>query len=335
MSSRRSREDDREDSHRRSKKHSRRDRHSQSDDEDHLIKKARSMIKEISKDDYFIKAAEFRVWLSEKKHKYFNELTSEDARYYFGKFVKAWNNFELDQKYYEGITPAQLSSQDSTRYKWGFSKNVDQHELDSIRDSVDTMTNSQKKLKAAKESTRESARESASDSRRVRRNVGPSLPSSSGRHHSGKFSLVTDMSYDEDAMDRRDRERADRKRDAKGKRERDEHVLDEIAPKETGREAQLAKRRAQNAYHKRERSPDAFKHAHLKSVDFLLIKLYPLHSLDHLKRLEKQKQDRFAERQRQRTAPIRDKLDTFRAKEDQTMAMFRQMAEEQKKRGGL
>jgi hypothetical protein len=28
-------------------------------------------------------------------------------------------------------------------------------------------------------------------------------------------------------------------------------------------------------------------------------------------------------------------LDTYRAKEDQTMAMFRQMAEEQKKRGGL
>ena len=52
---------------------------------------------EISKDDYFIKAAEFRVWLNEKKHKYFNELSSEDARYYFGKFVKAWNNFELDR----------------------------------------------------------------------------------------------------------------------------------------------------------------------------------------------------------------------------------------------
>ncbi|KAI8578471.1 hypothetical protein K450DRAFT_246986 [Umbelopsis ramanniana AG] len=314
MSSRRSREDDREDSHRRSKKHSRRDRTSQSDDEDHLIKKARSMIKEISKDDYFIKAAEFRVWLNEKKHKYFNELSSEDARYYFGKFVKAWNNFELDQKYYEGITSAQLSSQDTTRYKWGFSRNVDQHELDSIRDSVDTMTNSQKKLKEARESTRESA----SDSRRVRRNVGPSLPSSSGRHQSD----------DEDAMDRRDRERAERKREAKGKRQRDEHVLDEIAPKETGREAQLAKRRAQNAFHKRERSPDV----ELNESD-----LYgdDRSSLDHLKRLEKQKQERFAERQRQRTAPIRDKLDTYRAKEDQTMAMFRQMAEEQKKRGGL
>ncbi|KAH8551571.1 hypothetical protein BGW37DRAFT_467534 [Umbelopsis sp. PMI_123] len=238
MSSRRSREDNRDDGHRHSKKHSRRDRDLQSDDEDHLVKKARSMIKEITKDDYFIKAAEFRVWLHEKKHKYFNELSSEDTRYYFGKFVKAWNNFELDQKYYEGITSAQLSSQDSTRYKWNFAKNVDQHELDSIRDSVDTMTNSQKKLKNAMEGT--------SENRRVRRNVGPSLPSSSGRYQSDE----------EDEMDRRDRERAARKRDAKEKRQKNELVLDEIAPKETGREAQLAKRRAQNAYHKREKSPD-------------------------------------------------------------------------------
>lgn len=33
-------------------------------------------------------------------------------------------------------------------------------------------------------------------------------------------------------------------------------MLDEVAPRETGREAQLAKKRALNAYHKRERSPD-------------------------------------------------------------------------------
>lgn len=33
-------------------------------------------------------------------------------------------------------------------------------------------------------------------------------------------------------------------------------MLDEVAPKETGREAALAKKRALNAFHKRERSPD-------------------------------------------------------------------------------
>lgn len=33
-------------------------------------------------------------------------------------------------------------------------------------------------------------------------------------------------------------------------------MLDEVAPREVGREAQLLKKRALNAYHKRERSPD-------------------------------------------------------------------------------
>jgi hypothetical protein len=34
-------------------------------------------------------------------------------------------------------------------------------------------------------------------------------------------------------------------------------------------------------------------------------------------------------------APIREKLESYKSKEDQTLAMFRQMAEEQRKRGGL
>jgi hypothetical protein len=33
-------------------------------------------------------------------------------------------------------------------------------------------------------------------------------------------------------------------------------MLDEVAPRETGREAAIAKKRALNAYHKREKSPD-------------------------------------------------------------------------------
>lgn len=46
--------------------------------------------------------------------------------------------------------------------------------------------------------------------------------------------------------------RADQKRYRKEK----EVVLEELAPKATGREAMLEKRRAQTAYHRRERSPD-------------------------------------------------------------------------------
>jgi hypothetical protein len=57
--------------------------------------------------------------------------------------------------------------------------------------------------------------------------------------------------------------------------------------------------------------------------------------LEQLKRLEKARADRRAEQQRQRMAPIREKLESYKSKEDQTLAMFRQMAEEQRKRGGL
>ncbi|KAJ2964456.1 hypothetical protein NQZ79_g691 [Umbelopsis isabellina] len=311
--SRRSREDDRDGSRHKSKKHSRRDRYSDDGSDDELIKKARSMIKEITKDDYFIKAAEFRVWLHEKKNKFLDEISSADARYYFGKFVKAWNRFELDQKYYDGINSSQLSSNESTRYKWNFAKGVDQHELDSIRDHVDTMTNSQKNNSAkGKEAT---------DNRKIRSNVGPSLPSSSRRYGSD----------DEDEEDRRDRQRSTRKKEAKERRQKQELVLDEVAPKETGREAQLAKKRAQNAYHKRERSPDV----ELNESDIYGDDRSRFYSLEHLKRLEKVRAEKRAEFQRQKTAPIRDKLESYRAKEDQTLAMFRQMAEEQRKRGGL
>jgi hypothetical protein len=57
--------------------------------------------------------------------------------------------------------------------------------------------------------------------------------------------------------------------------------------------------------------------------------------LEQLKRIEKARADRRAEQQRQRMAPIREKLESYKSKEDQTLAMFRQMAEEQRKRGGL
>lgn len=65
---------------------------------------------------------------------------------------------------------------------------------------------------------------------------------------------------DVEEEEREERERAERraqrKAESKRKRDRREEYLDEVAPKETGREAQMAKKRALNAYHKRERSPD-------------------------------------------------------------------------------
>ncbi|KAG1155392.1 hypothetical protein G6F37_008582 [Rhizopus arrhizus] len=204
-----------------------------SDDEKYESSRKRSRISELSKkninsideDDYFEKATEFRLWLKEYKDVYFDELSSKDARRYFKKFVKKWNRYELDEKYYNGLSSAQLDSSDSTRYKWSFAKNLDKMEMNSIRDSVDSMTSQSRgddKIKMIGK----------------RRNVGPSLP---------------------DTVDREEeyeKHRTERKYEARRKKDRREAMLDEVAPREIGREAQLLKKRALNAYHKRERSPD-------------------------------------------------------------------------------
>lgn len=75
--------------------------------------------------------------------------------------------------------------------------------------------------------------------------------------------LIHDLMLYHDHVEEEEREereraerRAQRKAESKRKRDRREEYLDEVAPKETGREAQMAKKRALNAYHKRERSPD-------------------------------------------------------------------------------
>jgi hypothetical protein len=95
-------------------------------------------------------------------------------------------NALLIEKYYDGINSSQLSSHDSTRYKWNFAKKIDQHELDSIRDHVDTMTNSQKNKKVETGASTSGGRGGG-----VRRNVGPSLPPSSSGRSGGRYASGT------------------------------------------------------------------------------------------------------------------------------------------------
>ncbi|KAG1224012.1 hypothetical protein G6F68_020206 [Rhizopus microsporus] len=66
------------------------------------------------------------------------------------------------------VCSAQLDSSDSTRYKWSFAKNLDKMEMNSIRDSVDSLTSQSRgddKIKMIGK----------------RRNVGPSLPDTVGK----------------------------------------------------------------------------------------------------------------------------------------------------------
>ncbi|RUS22459.1 hypothetical protein BC937DRAFT_89024 [Endogone sp. FLAS-F59071] len=307
-----------------SRKHHKRNDHDDRDDddksgsEDELVKQAKALIKLISEEDYYAKATEFKVWLHEEKNKFFDELTSEQAHEQFKKFVKAWNKFKLDKKYYSGIRSSQIASSDTTRYKWKFASKIDREQLETVKDSVDSLTN--KELKSAT-GTSSAAAESQSTKRRV---LGPTMPPPS-------VGIGIRGPGDDEDMDDEDRARyarALRKKEQRSLNRTNEAALDEIAPRETGRHALLAKRRAQKEFHKRERSPNVeLPESFLMGGDDFEARLAA----------EKRSQQAREERrtQRNRDPALGDKLAALQSKESETMAMFRKMAEEQKKKGGL
>lgn len=265
-----------------SSKHSSKKRH----DTPTLPESLKSSIEPITEEAYFEKANEFRLWLKEHKHKYIDEISSKESRRYFQKFVDKWNHFELEAKFYQGLNSTQLSSSDTTRFKWGFAKSLDQSELDTVRDSVDSMT----------------ALSRGEDKLKRRANVGPAMPPP-----------MADQ----------------RKSEQRKQKERRQAILDEVAPRETGREAQIAKKRALNSYHKREPSPDVeLSEADLMGVDDFKSRLAAE------KRAKEMRESRQNERREQRLAPIMDKMGEYKAKEDATMAMFKKMAEEQRRNRG-
>lgn len=225
-------------------------------EDDEAIRKAKSMIQSITEDDYFAKSTEFRLWLRQSKKKYFEDLSSDDARRYFKKFVRAWNDFELDESYYKGIRSSQLSSKETTKYQWAFAKKIgrdDQNRVESIRDSIDTMTN----VRFAEEVNRLTGKATAlgsSGASAAKRVLGPSMPPPSGSQSSTRRPMTADEVMEQEEQDqyRRRQKRAELNSYRKTK----DAVLEELAPKETGREAKLEKKRAMNEYHRRERSPD-------------------------------------------------------------------------------
>jgi hypothetical protein len=52
----------------------------------------------ITKDDYYEKSTEFRVWLREHKHRYFEDMKTRETHAYFIKFIKVWNRGKLEGK---------------------------------------------------------------------------------------------------------------------------------------------------------------------------------------------------------------------------------------------
>ncbi|MES1920572.1 hypothetical protein MHBO_002229 [Bonamia ostreae] len=94
----------------------------------------------ISKEDFYKKSTEFRVWLFEQKGMYFDEQKSKKLKKLFKRFAKKWNKGKLSQKYYEGINSSAVEVP-ATRHQWNFDLSTrDKNTLEKIKDRVDTET---------------------------------------------------------------------------------------------------------------------------------------------------------------------------------------------------
>ncbi|CAG8743712.1 9968_t:CDS:2 [Rhizophagus irregularis] len=266
----------------------------------------------ISVDDYFSKSTEFRTWLREDKDKFFDELSSEQAHRYFKKFVSAWNKHKLDKKYYDGIRSSQLTSSETTRYKWKNLK-INQDEIDTIKHSVDRQTNTNFAMEVQMRSGNNKIDTTS------KRSIGPIMPPS-----------LSKGGYEEE-MDQEDRERYERalkKKELKDFKKTHEATLDELVPRETGREAIIEKKRAKNAYHRREVSPDVELNDRDLMGDDDFQSRFAAHKRARDAR-EKQKQSYKAEK----AASLQEKAIAYQSKEQNTMDMFKKLAEEQRKAG--
>ncbi|CAM9441771.1 unnamed protein product [Ectocarpus sp. 12 AP-2014] len=195
---------------------------------------------QISEKDYFIRAVEFKVWLCHKKKKFFEDLTSDESHELFDKFIKDWNRGKLDPHFYEGRLPDELIARTKkTQHKWGFVNRLsdrDQMQLELANDSVHSST---EKVKGATSNV-------------------PVLPVGSAATAPG---VVVGKQADGRGGDGNGRggggggggsrsgsgRRTEAKRQRRQEREKHAVVLDEIAPKETGRQAVLDKRRVVGA----------------------------------------------------------------------------------------
>ncbi|KZT01172.1 uncharacterized protein LAESUDRAFT_664574 [Laetiporus sulphureus 93-53] len=258
----------------------------------------------ISESDYFLKSDEFRLWLKDEKDKYFDELSSDKARKYFRKFVKAWNRGKLPKSMYAGIDIPSASSQ--TAYRWSFASKTSQADsvaLRAARDEVGAAT--------YKRPMRSDQPSSSSRSGRIQ---GPTLPSQSD------LTLAREAEEEHRAAERD----YNRKRERKETKERVEEV---VGPKEVGREGMLEKKRAQREGNRafRERGDEGLE------LDESTLMGGGDSFKERIARREASRK-RFEEKRHgagdERLTAARERADAIRQKDKATMDMFMQLAKD-------
>ncbi|OCB86227.1 hypothetical protein A7U60_g6817 [Sanghuangporus baumii] len=207
--------------------------------------------------DYFLKNAEFRVWLKEEKDRFFDELSGEKARSYFRKFVKVcteqyvpydgctdvYNAFilrfgiaescrvRIQKTYYSGEAARSQPAVAQTGHRWSFtekSTRSDKAAIDAARRAVEAATsNKDPEDTDTIANVPTTSHGSRGESSRM---IGPTLPSASDR--------VLSREAQEEAQS------AERNYERRRARQEDKNRTEEIVgPKEQGREGMLEKKK--------------------------------------------------------------------------------------------
>ncbi|KAJ2549367.1 hypothetical protein EV175_004477 [Coemansia sp. RSA 1933] len=272
----------------------------------------------ITQEDYFRLNAPFRLWLRKEKGRYFDEMETAKARTYFASFVRAWNSGRLRSRYYKQDSDlAGLSKSVVTRHSWKFAANLDRKELDDVKQMVHR-SNAAPTAEVALEAQNAQVQQKQKQKQKER-HQGPTMPSLGERQaDSGQL-------FDEE---QRDRDRQRRRRERKEAKEREQLILDEVAPKETGREAAIAKKRAMHRLRHAERAP-----ADVEMSDSELFGNDSSSDLASLKRDRAYREKRRAERQQEAAAGRGElsrsqRLQEHQDKERSTVQMLQAMAQQ-------
>ncbi|TXT09915.1 uncharacterized protein COLE_03849 [Cutaneotrichosporon oleaginosum] len=269
-------------------------------------------VERITEEDYFLKAGEFRFWLREERDKYLDQLSSADAHKYFRRFVRRWNDGALPRACYAPHESTSMRASNNTAYKWTFtaSSRFSSVELAGARESVDRATHSKPGNDAGDSDEDIGPVPEASPSpgpQLVGPSVGPSAPNVAERQ------MAREVQAESERMERNAERRAGRKVVIER--------VEELAPRQTGKEGRQAEKRATNQQNKQMREKDAA--AGLEVDDDTLMGdgssfAAALRARDGV---SSKRADRKSEEAAERRAAHEERIAERREKELETMAM--------------
>ncbi|PWN18327.1 hypothetical protein BCV69DRAFT_301458 [Microstroma glucosiphilum] len=305
---------------------------------------ASSGLQPLTKEDYYAQSAPFRHWLlTSRKPKRLNDLSSRESHSLFRKFIDKYNRGRLPDLYYTegGITSNSLAttSAGQTGYKWGFVEKRsrrDQEEVELLRDGVDSLTNGMSK--GAKERREREMKSRSSRGRGAAEEgdgeeIGPIMPPaagpSSGTTPLGRSAHPTDARLAAEEAAEHARRQAQSQR--RGERRDAKDLREEANPRATGRDAVIEKRRETNRANRDFEAARGAGDIELPEEQLMgggasFQEALAAQSRARLGPARSKAQEAREAKRFEKEQEMESKRQAFKAKEDGTMAMLKELA---------